>query len=360
MDREADLHPPLGKPGGPCQVVERIEHEVHNPRMQHDLVEEVEDGQDLTNQEASKIYHLDREPGVGPIRAIQITSHGQYRMDLRQITVDDVRAAIASLLKQMEQWKALKSPAYENMGNTIERGEQIAWVDPRSKLKIVFQHIGSGTIVLITTYWKGVGSNHPSPQQCTPHQRLSSASMSSRIVARFLRNRRANQKWYHLTDRAKFKLDPKFTPSDNAFALEDRSGRAGIYLAPRIENWLQGQGYWRPFVAEFRVDSGVKDDPGVNGRWGGEMFVPASSFHRLELERVIPIDAYAREKYGGAGWIETAVGREFDTGNPLPPMPQVVSAYRGYHYPGPDVRNMPAGKVTQLKKDLREAKRKGL
>lgn len=177
-----------------------------------------------------------------------------------------------------------------------------------------------------------------------------------RVATRFLYaiNRVASQVWYHLTDRAKFKLDSKFAPADNAVAIEDRSGRPGIYLGQSVERWVNGFGYWRPFVVEFHVDSEVMQDPGVHGRYGGEMFVPATSFNRLKIERVIPIDAYCREEFGAPGWIESELGREFDTGNPLPPG---HSPYRGYRYPGPDVRTMPAAEANRLKKDLRKAKR---
>ena len=152
--------------------------------------------------------------------------------------------------------------------------------------------------------------------------------------------------WYHLTDRARFKLDKKFTPADNAVAIEDRSGRSGIYLGRSVEKWLNGFGYWRPFVVEFKVDPSVVNDPGVHGRYGGELFVPASSFDKLTIERVIPIDAYAREEFGEPGWIEDSLGVEFDTGNPI------AKNYRGYHYQGPDVRAMPAAAIARLKKEL--------
>ena len=169
--------------------------------------------------------------------------------------------------------------------------------------------------------------------------------------------RAASATWYHLTDRAKFKLDPKFAPADNAFALEDRSGRLGIYLAPDIERWIHGHGYWRPFVAEFRVDTSVQKDPGVHGRWGGEMFIPASSFDKIVLQRVIPIDAYCREKYGDYGWIENALEQEFDTGNPIPQRIGNISPLRGYKYTGLDVRDMPASETLRLKQQLKKGKK---
>lgn len=109
--------------------------------------------------------------------------------------------------------------------------------------------------------------------------------------------------WYHLTDRARFRLDPRFAPEDNAIAIVDRSGRPGIYIGQDVERWVNGYNYWRPFVVEFDVDPSVVEDPGVHGRYGGEMFVPATSFDKLTILRVIPIDAHAREVFGEAGWI---------------------------------------------------------
>ena len=43
------------------------------------------------------------------------------------------------------------------------------------------------------------------------------------------------------------------------------------------------------------------------------MFVPARHFEKLHVNRVIPIDAHAREEYGEHGWIEEHHGTEFDT-----------------------------------------------
>jgi hypothetical protein len=171
----------------------------------------------------------------------------------------------------------------------------------------------------------------------------------------------AGMTMYHLTDRAKFKLDPKKMPRDNSVSIEDRSGRAGIYLGKNVEGWVNGYGYWRPFVVEFDVDPSVKDDPGVHGRYGGEMFIPAASFDKLTIKRVIPLDAHAREEYGEYGWIEDALEREFDTGNPIKQRGMLEPYQRpfpgGYHYTGPDVREMSSTETARLMKDLKKVKR---
>lgn len=163
----ADLHPPLGKPGGPCQVIDRIEKNIRSPGLKTDLVDDVNHGQDLSNSDASKVYPLLAEHGVGPIKQVHITSHGQYRMDLRGITVDDVRRAIGSFLQQLGEWKAKKNPAYERMNGVLERGEKLEWVDPKTRLKVVLAPTGGGNVTLVSTFWKGQPDPAPPHGSCT-------------------------------------------------------------------------------------------------------------------------------------------------------------------------------------------------
>jgi hypothetical protein len=164
--------------------------------------------------------------------------------------------------------------------------------------------------------------------------------------------------WYHLTNRPKFKLDKRYAPNNNAITIEDRSGCPGIYLGQSIERWVNGYGYWRPFVVEFLVDPSVMHDDGVHGRFGGEMFVPASSFGKLTIRRVIPIDAHCREEFGCYGWIESALLQEFDTGKSIDPRSVHKHRFydengrRNYRYEGPDVRDMPLAETRRLAKQL--------
>lgn len=154
-DRRSDLSPPLGDPGGPCQVVRRIERSVRNPRERDHLKDEVQEGKSLTNPEAAEIYQIDAESGAGIANRIIITSHTQYRMDLRSIRVRDVQEAVRSFSAQMEAWKRIGSKAYDAFVDHLTLGEKITWKDPRTKLTIVFTQESRGTLRLITTYWKG-------------------------------------------------------------------------------------------------------------------------------------------------------------------------------------------------------------
>jgi hypothetical protein len=151
---------------------------------------------------------------------------------------------------------------------------------------------------------------------------------------------------YHLTDKANFELDPEYAPVDNAISIASRDGIKGIYLARDVEPWVNGHGYIRPFVAEVAVS-----DPSVllRGRWGGELFVKSSDFETLSVSRVLPLDAHCREIFGEYGWLESRIGREFDTGEELQ---SGWAQFKGYRYEG-DVRHLPPNEVKRLKQHFR-------
>jgi len=168
--------------------------------------------------------------------------------------------------------------------------------------------------------------------------------------------------WYHLTDNPKFKLNPRYSPKDNSVSIVDRSGRPGIYLGKDVERWVNGYGYWRPFVAEIEVDPSVKDDTGVHGKYGGEMFVPAASFNKLVVRRVVPLDAHARERFKDYGWVEGTLGRRFDTRGPIRRLPGLSARPedpipQDYRYTGPDARDMSPEEAGVFKKDMQEYRR---
>ena len=163
---------------------------------------------------------------------------------------------------------------------------------------------------------------------------------------------------YHLTDKAKFKLDPKKVPQDNALAIYERT-TPGLYVAKDrngVGTWVNGYGYLRPFVVELDVPEEVLADE----RWGGEGFIPAESFDDVEVKRVIPIDALARETYNDYGWVEGTLGSTFDDGAPVPER-QFDQPYEGlppgYRYEGPDVRDMTPEEVKRLRKGASAARK---
>jgi hypothetical protein len=163
--RRADLSPPLGYPGGPCHVVDRIEETVNNPRRRDLLEEEVQRGGKLTNPEAAAIYRLQEERGAGLWKTLQLTPHAQYRMDLRSITVPQVRASLVTLSKRILQLKSMGHPQYKAMAEDLAR-DRLRWIDPRLDLMLVLEGIPNG-VRLVTVYWKGEEDPPPpKPGEC--------------------------------------------------------------------------------------------------------------------------------------------------------------------------------------------------
>jgi len=161
----ADLEPPLGYPGGPCQVVERIDKEIRNPALRENLEQSVEHGEKVQNPDAAKIYGPKTEAGVGPIEKIVISPHAQYRMDLRSITVPAIRAAIKSLMKALADWKSQKHPMHERVLDGWAKGTPFEWVDPKLGLSVVVRPTFPRALLLVTTYWKGEPDPRP-PGAC--------------------------------------------------------------------------------------------------------------------------------------------------------------------------------------------------
>lgn len=156
LDIVEDLSPPLGAHGGPCAVIHRIRQEVPDSAQQA-LIDPIEDGLDLSNTEASKIYDLETEAlAVGwPFKRLVITAHAQYRMDLRGVTVDQIRAAFVAFQKEWLKYKDQKSPVFDTWMMAARRRESVYWTDLKQKLVLVFViRPDEREFVLVTTYWR--------------------------------------------------------------------------------------------------------------------------------------------------------------------------------------------------------------
>ena len=156
--KKSDLNPPLGWPGGPCQVIQRIHETIRNPRLREELVDDVEGYKGLSNADAAKVYKLELEKGGKPkfMQRLRITPHAQYRMDQRNITVPDVRVALNLFAKKFYDSKSQQGIFYRERSEDLSRGEKILWVaKPIGRLAIVFVGEGQGTVTLVTAYWEG-------------------------------------------------------------------------------------------------------------------------------------------------------------------------------------------------------------
>lgn len=157
LHRKADLTPPLGRPGGPCSVVDRIEHNVRQPVLQENLIDEVESGLDLSNLEASRVYTLDAEMGGGMWHKMLITPHAQYRMDLRGIGVGTIQKSLGDLTTEMKRDRTLMAEVQTSA---------FRWVDRRRNLTIVVDSHGRDSVTIITVFWAQSATPKPPEGGC--------------------------------------------------------------------------------------------------------------------------------------------------------------------------------------------------
>lgn len=161
--KDADLSPPLGHPGGRCHVIERIEDNVHNPALRKDLVDQVETADEIDVQESSKIYVPDKEKGVEGTRftSLVILPHAQYRMDLRGISVPEIRASIRSF---WDQYSVSKSRGQaKSLEQDMMTHEPLNWSDKRLGVTLVFKVLDR-EVRIITVYQTGVSDPRPVPE----------------------------------------------------------------------------------------------------------------------------------------------------------------------------------------------------
>lgn len=161
----ADKSPPLGEPGGPCQVTQRIRDSIKNPTLRNELLEDIEKNKGLSNPDANKVYSFETERGQGLAKRLTISPHAQFRMDLRSVTVQDVQAALQGLSKIYFSFKSQQGPRFKSLDQSLRSGKPYLWVDPKTDLAIVIIMRGDDAI-LVTTYWDGKSDPVAKPGQC--------------------------------------------------------------------------------------------------------------------------------------------------------------------------------------------------
>lgn len=185
--RRADLNPPLGRPGGPCHVVRRVVDQIRSPALREHLQDKVEGGQPLTNPEAARVYDRLVEKTKGLAHKIILGPHAQYRMDLREITVKDVRDALMDFSRWMSVLRKNGDPRYDEIKGRLDRGAKITYVNPKG-LEIVVSFGDHGWAQLVTTFWEGVPDPKPAGD-CSVFDRsaVMKNDMVRNVVARWQR-----------------------------------------------------------------------------------------------------------------------------------------------------------------------------
>ena len=165
--RRSDLTPALGHPlrAGPCYIVDRIKQNVNSPKMQQHLIDELTSG-GFDSPDERATYDAIRERGPTPKTDMILVEHAQARMDLRGVTVPELRLTLANFLKHYYDHKSKQDYVAEKLTKSLEHGEVIDWVDKALGLETVFR-LNRNTFTIITSYWMGASDPRVPPGGCT-------------------------------------------------------------------------------------------------------------------------------------------------------------------------------------------------
>lgn len=168
--RRADLSPPLGYPGGPCHVMQRIDDALNGP-LEDELIEKVEDAQDLTNTEANKIYKPEADRGATgtQFKKLVLTPHAQYRMDLRGITVPQIRMTLKGFHDHYSKEKSRGTFLFKQLESDLQFTREIKWVDKGTGITLVFVSMNLGGEMaarIITCYRAGEDEGRIERTEC--------------------------------------------------------------------------------------------------------------------------------------------------------------------------------------------------
>ena len=135
----ADLNPPLGYPGGSCHFQDRVRSEVRNQPAVRSIIKKHMEGEKLSPQDENQVY--DDMMEEGPIkgtffRSVKVSSHAQYRMDLRSINVPMLKAALRGFYDLYV--KALNTQGPDNYYTRALKGRDVRWVSPTPRLEVFF------------------------------------------------------------------------------------------------------------------------------------------------------------------------------------------------------------------------------
>jgi hypothetical protein len=174
--RRSDLDPPLGKPGGPCHVVRRIEQGVGSPHVRERLVTKVVEGLPLSNPEAAAVYDLDLEKTRGLVTRLLVGPHTQYRMDLRGVTVRNLKDAVEELGRAYHAARKSGDERSLEPFQAFLEGGKLDYVTSQGLQVVLAAEKGGARVV--TTYWKGWPDPRPSGH-CDP--------VAARVARRYAR-----------------------------------------------------------------------------------------------------------------------------------------------------------------------------
>lgn len=162
----------LGLPGGPCHIIRDVEMERLPDKLKAELIEDIEKGRDLSNADADKIYKPQRIPAkkIDLFRSIFLTSHAQYRMNLRSVTTMELQSAF----DEFERWYLARKrsdnlkPQDQKLLMDLAYGDPVRFSANRIGLTIVFAvDQRRKEARLVSCWWTDAPKTpRPTPGQC--------------------------------------------------------------------------------------------------------------------------------------------------------------------------------------------------
>jgi hypothetical protein len=165
--KKSDLNPMLGFPSGICQVVERVDDKLNEGYIEQSIIEKVENGEDLDNLESSIVYPRIVEKPLEHnklINTIELTSHAQYRMDLRGITTGDIKVSFKNFVRQYYNEKSQNTGQYLTWESAIRIGAPIKFIDKKLGDLVLAFNVRKGNATVKTVFF--LGEQNPRPKHC--------------------------------------------------------------------------------------------------------------------------------------------------------------------------------------------------
>ena len=172
LSKRADLNPALGfSTDGYCHSKKRVMDNTSMGRLRKEFLDYLNRGNfkvEVPNKLLRAVYKKELvEGGIGGsgkyFRQIILSSHAQFRMDLRGVTVSDIRQAFKNYKREMEDLPRRKRMELERK---FEMGEKIVFPDYNgTRLEVIFIPQEKGRKVFIkTVYW--IHGADPKPKSC--------------------------------------------------------------------------------------------------------------------------------------------------------------------------------------------------
>ena len=171
--RFPDKSPPLGNPGGPCHVYDRIRKKIQNERTQDALIQNMEQGNYALGAQAELALEggdlFDKVSPDSIFAWAAVSPHAQYRMDLRGVTLPELRSELEKFARFYQSNEARGTPWFREADDRWAQGNSVKWSSGRD-LEIVvkvgghYDYPGRKGVLVVTVLVPGNNKPRPVPE----------------------------------------------------------------------------------------------------------------------------------------------------------------------------------------------------